>query len=148
MRSIRWTPGIVASALAVAGAPGWSADLPPPRLYRVTTETGLPHLEESLRYATTRSEVCLGPRQLPVAFPLLQHDALAGCALGGQTRHGDSVSFTLRCAAGNETTGSATWRFSGGLVHGTLDVRLGGKNMTVYQRVSGREVGECGPRVD
>ena len=27
----------------------------PPRLYETTIETGLPHLEENLRYATTRS---------------------------------------------------------------------------------------------
>jgi hypothetical protein len=134
--------GIAIWAAACAAWPAGSSGLPP-RLYRVTTETGLPHLEENLRYATTRADVCLGARQLPTAFPLLQHDALAGCALGGAADDGDTVTFALRCAAGNETTGSATWRFSDGRVHGTLDVRLGGKNMTVYQRVSGRLVGEC-----
>ena len=117
----------------------------PPRLYQITTETGLPHLEENLRYATTQSKACLGARQLASAFPILQHEALKGCRLDHQLDQSATTTFALTCSGGNETTGSATWRIDDRVIYGTLDVRLGGKNMTFYQRISGRSVGVCDP---
>jgi hypothetical protein len=115
----------------------------PPRLYQITTETGLPHLEENLRYATTRSTACLGARQLASAFPILRHEALQGCRLDHKLNEGETTTFALTCSGGNETTGSATWHLDERTIYGTLDVRLGGKNMTFYQRISGRSIGSC-----
>src|ERR1700726_272927 len=51
----------------------------PPRLYEVITETMMPHLEENLRYATTRQNRCLGRQELSSAFPILSHTSLKGC---------------------------------------------------------------------
>jgi hypothetical protein len=116
-----------------------------PRLYEVATETGLPHLEENLRYATTRSKLCLGRPQLATAFPILQHEALKGCALDHERSNGASLSLTLSCEGGSQTTGVAEWHVDELGIHGTLDVKLGGKNMTFYQRISGRPVGNCVP---
>jgi hypothetical protein len=134
---------IALAALAAAEA-GGAATLTPQR-YRVTVETGLPHLEENLRYATTRATLCLGEPQLASAFPILQHVALEGCTLADGHADGAIWSFTLHCAPGSETTGTASWRIDPAGLVGTLDVRLGGKNMTVYQRITGRAVGACAP---
>lgn len=115
----------------------------PTRLYEVTTETGLPHLEENLRYADTKEERCLGHGDLSAAFPILNHPSLADCKLRHESRRDDTISYVLVCEGGRGTTGSATWRIGERLIRGTLNVRLGGKNMTFYQRVTARDLGEC-----
>jgi hypothetical protein len=132
--------GFCATLSCVARAEGFA-----PRLYKTTTETGLPHLEENLRYATTREELCLGDRQLASAFPILRHEALRGCRLDHERRVGKDVSFVLSCAGGSETKGGALWQLDELGIRGTLEVKLGGKNMTFYQRITGRAVGACAP---
>jgi hypothetical protein len=143
MRSVVFS--LLASALCCAAVA--SAQQPfAPRLYEVATETGMPHLEENLRYATTHSKLCIGPAQLLTAFPILQHEALRGCRLDPERSTASSAHLLLTCEAGNGTTGAAEWQLDELGIRGTLHVKLGGKNMTFYQRVSGRAVGGCVPR--
>ena len=113
------------------------------RLYELVTETGMPHLEENLRYTTTREQRCLAPTDLSSAFPILSHVALKGCTLGDETLQDDTVSYVLTCEGGHGTTGAAVWRIGEHQIRGTLNVRLGGKNLTFYQRVTGRPLGPC-----
>jgi len=115
----------------------------PTRLYDVTTETGMPHLEENLRYTTTREKVCLTHQALAVAFPILGHPALRGCSLQNEARRGDTVSYTLGCTGGHGTTGEAIWQVEKQRIRGTLNIKLGGKNMTFYQRVTALPLGGC-----
>jgi len=115
----------------------------PARFYEVTTETGMPHLEENLRYTTTRERVCLTHQSLTTAFPVLDHPALRGCRLQDESKRGDIVSYTLACEAGHGTTGQAVWHMDAKRITGTLNIKLGGKNMTFYQRVTAVPLGEC-----
>jgi hypothetical protein len=114
-----------------------------PHLYDVVTETGMPHLEENLRYTITREKRCLGPDDLTSAFPVLTHSALKGCALGDETHQDDTVTYLLSCDGGHGTTGVARWRLGEHKITGQLDVRLGGKNLTFYQRITGTALGAC-----
>ena len=113
------------------------------RLYELVTTTSMPHLEENLRYTTTREERCLDEADLPSAFAVLSHASLKGCTLADQTRQDDTVSYVLACTGGNGTKGSATWRIGEHQISGTLNVKLGGKNLTFYQRVTGKPLGPC-----
>ena len=128
---------------ALTGPPAQAADSAPRRAYEVVTETALPHLEENLRYATTRRRLCLSRSELFAAFPALSHDSLAGCRLGDERHHEDTISFRLVCDGGHSTTGAARWLVGAAQISGTLDVRLGGKNMTFYQRIAATPLGEC-----
>ena len=114
-----------------------------PRLYEATTETVMPHLEENLRYAITHEERCLGEAELPTVFPILSHPALAGCVLEPASRSEEAIAYDLVCAGGHGTTGGATWELGERRLSGTLQVRLGGKNMTFYQRITATLRGEC-----
>lgn len=114
-----------------------------PGSYEVTTETVMLHLEEALRYATTRETLCLGERDLRSAFPVLRHDSLKGCTLDHESRHDDAVSYLMACEGGNGTSGSARWQLGEKQLVGRLDVKLGGKNMTFYQRITATLLGEC-----
>jgi hypothetical protein len=115
----------------------------PARLYEVTTETGMPHLEENLRYTTTRARICLTHQALAVAFPILEHPALRGCSLQNEARRGGTVSYTLVCTGGHGTTAEAIWHVEERRIRGTLNIKLGGKNMTFYQRVTAASLGSC-----
>ena len=113
------------------------------RLYEVITETGMPHLEENLRYAVTRENRCLTDDELASAFPILSHPSLADCKLQHQRRDAPADSYLLVCQGSHGTTGNADWRFGEQLRVGQLDVKLGGKNMTLFQRVTAKPLGQC-----
>ena len=129
------------AALSAASIP--AAETLPARLYDVTTETSMPHLEENLRYAITRENRCLAGEDLASAFPVLQSASLADCRLQHESRHDDVISYVLVCDGGHGTTGSASWRVGEQLMVGTLNVKLGGKNMTFFQRLTAKPVGQC-----
>jgi hypothetical protein len=135
----------VLTAWALMCPPAQAAEPMPPRLYDVTTETMMPHLEENLRYATTRQNRCLSGHELSAAFPILSHASMQGCRLDEENRREETVSYVLVCDGGHGTTGSAQWRLDAHRMTGTLHVRLGGKNMTFYQRVTAIVLGECVP---
>ena len=130
-------------SVAATGAAATGPDFLAPRLYQVTTETVMPHLEENLRYAITHEERCLGREDLATEFPILAHPALKGCALGQETRQEDVISYTLVCEGTHGTTGSASWELGQRRVTGTLNIKLGGKNMTFYQRIIAVPAGAC-----
>ena len=123
-----------AAALALAGAS--SAHAQGAQSYEVVTETDMPHLEENLRYAVRREQRCLDRHDLSAAFWMLGHVALNDCHLVKTAEDSDSASYRLECSGGHGTTGAATWQFDPGRWTGTLRVRLGGKNMTFYQRIT------------
>jgi hypothetical protein len=120
-----------------------AAETPPRQLFEITTETGMPHLEENLRYATTREEKCLSEDELFVRFPVLDHVALRDCKLDPESRVAQQASYLLKCSGGHGTTGGAVWRLSEHQFRGRLDVKLGGKNMTFYQTVTALPLGDC-----
>lgn len=135
--------GLLTSSLLIC-ANARAAESLPTRVYEVTTETGLPHLETNLHYATTREKRCLDHQELSSAFPILNDSSLKGCKLDKESRHEDTVSYLLLCEGGHGTTGTAIWQLGADQIRGTLDVRLGGKNMTFYQRITTQPMGKCG----
>ena len=96
-----WVVVLIGSVLVHACA---RAEEAPPRLYEMVIETAMPHLEENLRYATTREKRCLEQRELWSAFPVLSHSALKDCRLDQERREQDSLSYTLVCEGGSGTT--------------------------------------------
>ena len=113
------------------------------RLYEVITETGMPHLEENLRYATRIERTCMKPRDLSTAFWMLRDVSLQDCKLVKLSEGAEESLYRLECDGGHGTTGSARWQLGSGTISGTLHVRLGGKNMTFYQRITARPLGPC-----
>ena len=88
------------TALLVCFVPAQASELMPPGHYEVTTETVMPHLHESLRYATTRQTLCLSGEELASAFPTLRHGSLRVCRLDEKARNAESVFYVLNCGGG------------------------------------------------
>jgi Protein of unknown function (DUF3617) len=134
---------IGAVAAAGDGAPARISEADSPVLYEVVTETGMPHLEENLRYTTTHEQRCLNREELLRAFPALKHESLRDCSLENMDRRSQVFSMRLLCTSAHGTTGRAEWRFGERRIVGALHVKLGGKNMTFYQRITATPLGEC-----
>ena len=132
---------IIATLLCVL--PVVSAAEPMRRDYEVVTETGMPHLEENLRYATRIERMCVDTRELAQAFWMLRDVSLQDCKLVNVNEAPDQSLYQLKCSGGHGTTGDARWQFTPSTVSGTLNVRLGAKNMTFYQRITAKPLGEC-----
>jgi len=95
-------PSFVLSTIAPA------AEMTMSRLYEVTTEIGMPHLEENLRYATRVERSCMNPRQLTKAFPMLGDVSLQDCELVETEEEArDTLLYRLQCSGGHGTMGSA-----------------------------------------
>jgi hypothetical protein len=137
-----WRICVLLAATATATAPAIDS----PRLYFVTTETIMPHLEENLRYAAERGRRCLDRQDLGSAFPILHHPSLARCRLREQAFGEHVLSYLLVCENSSGTTGTAVWRLEENSLHGTLNVKLGGKNMTFSQRLTATLLGACPSR--
>src|SRR5260221_8571969 len=101
----------------------------PTRLYDVTIETGMPHLEENLRYTTTHQRSCISLKDLATEFPILNHPTLAGCTLGGETRTDDTVRFGLSCDDRHGTTGTAVCHSPKRQNQERHDLQSGGTNI-------------------
>ena len=137
--------GSLAGLLAAAGvfAHGAGKLAVPPGEYELRVQTVLPHLEEALRYATTRSRRCLRAPDAGDVFPLLRHPAFAGCALVPDAQASDGLHFSLRCANPEAASGSAAFALEGGRLSAVLALKMGGKNMTLSQRLQGVRLGTC-----
>jgi len=137
----RWLGGLLAAASLSANAAAPVAI--PPGEYDLTTQTLLPHLEEALRYATTRTRQCLREPDATGMFPLLQHPAFVGCNLVRKAEVGDGLHFTLQCLNAEAASGSAVFELGASHFSAVLDLKMGGKNMTLSQRLHGPRVGPC-----
>ena len=131
------------AAAPAAPAPA-AAQVPGARLFEIVTETGMPHLEWNLRHAVVTELRCVTRSELASTFWMLRDVSLQDCRLDAQHVASDEqADYTLVCTGGHGTSGSARWTFEGDRATGQLDVRLGGKNMTFWQRITARAVSAC-----
>ena len=137
-------PLLPALALTLQAATIQAAQEPLPRsLYQMSTRTGMPNLAENLRYAVVREQRCLGLSELATAFWMLQDVSLQDCVLALKHTTPDKSFYTLKCSGGHGTTGNAVWQREADQLTGTMNVRLGAKNMTFYQRIVATKLRPC-----
>jgi hypothetical protein len=137
-RHVRMAGGGILFAAALV-----SAGTDEPQLFQVHTELGMPNLEDNLRYSAKDEKLCLTEAQLEHRFPALSHPSLSDCRLTNRQQGGGAVSYSLACSGGHGTVGSATWQSAAHQRSGVLNVKLGGKNMTFFERVTATALGTC-----
>jgi len=115
----------------------------PPGRYEIVVSMVMPNLEVNLRNLTKTKEMCI--TSVADMFPILKHPSLAGCELVFQSEAPNQQEYELACSSGNGIGGQATIRTTPDLVRGTLQVRMGGKNMTFGQKSTAKRLDECIP---
>lgn len=134
----------IAVVAALLGTAAWGSDeAVQSGAYEIIVQTVMPHLEENLRYATTRERRCVSGDTLGSVFPVLQHPSFNGCRLGHISAGRGELRAPLVCENPQVATGSAWWDVRAGRITGMLEVKMGGKNMTFTQRVAATRQGEC-----
>jgi hypothetical protein len=89
--------GIVGCGMfGVTGSDTLAGDAGPLRLYEVTTATSMPHLDESLRYATRTETRCIDTRNLSGEFWMLREVSLQDCRLVKASESADAQRSTRR----------------------------------------------------
>ena len=139
---IAYLCGCVVLALVDRSAPAAPVAIDHGR-YALTVETVMPNLEENLRYATIHENRCLDGGAADALFPLLGHQSFAGCHLEDGVMDGDQRRYSLRCQNPAAATGTARVTITPVVLRGVLEIRMGGKNMTLSQRVAGTRLGDC-----
>ena len=114
----------------------------PPGRYDVTAQMYMPHLEE-MRRIVTQQQYCLRSADPGALFPVLRQPALRGCALRHGVQNSDAFDYVLVCKTALVATGTARLFRDRERVIGTIDVKMGGKNMTFSQRIEAEASGSC-----
>jgi hypothetical protein len=133
---------LLAAAL-FAGAALGAEEIVQSGVYEIAAQLVMPHLEENMRYAATRERRCIPGADSSAVFSVLRYESLAGCKLVDPDQRDGATHYALRCENPNGATGLARLESRANRISGVLEVKMGGKNMTFFQRVEGTRQGEC-----
>jgi hypothetical protein len=142
------TTAIALALAGMAGAGVFAATASPllqDGAYDVSIRLELPHVEYTGAAAAVAS-VCVaggnaGTRGLAA---LGDGNPLRGCPASNVRRDGAILTFDIVCPGGDAAVGTARYTMWADRFEGAIAVKMGGKNMTMVERQSGRRVGVCG----
>jgi hypothetical protein len=129
-------------ASALAGAR--DSPLLRPGEYRVTVRVELPHIED-MGSATRVDSICVtaGDTALRGLAALSDLNPLRKCPASNVLQKGTTLSFDIVCPGNDAAVGTARYAMRADHFDGAIAVKMGGKNMTMIERQSGRRVGDC-----
>jgi uncharacterized protein DUF3617 len=115
-----------------------------PGEYQVTTQLELPHIED-LRSALRVDSICVtaGDAGTHGLVSLSHHNPLRKCPASNVLQNGDTLTFDIVCPGSDAAVGAARYTMRAQHFDGAIVVKMGGKNMTMVERQSGRRVGTC-----
>jgi Protein of unknown function (DUF3617) len=117
-----------------------------PGRYEVSVRLDLPNIEGAaamqLRSLCVPAEDGVGAHGLTA---LSENNPLARCPVVNVRQEGAALSFDIVCPGGNAAVASASYRLAGDAFDGRIAMKLGGKNMTMTERQTGRRIGACQP---
>ena len=111
--------------------------------YEVSSRLDLPYVESA--GVTKRSSICItasdgGAQGLVV---LSENNPLAKCPASNAHQDGTTLTFDIVCPGGNAATASAKYLLGPQSFEGRIQMKMGGKNMTMMETQNGRRVGSC-----
>jgi len=130
-------------AVAVAAEPGVTLT---PGLYEISVSLELPHVESA--GASKQTTQCLSAADTSSAYGLAvlsENNPLARCAKRDVRQEGGTVSFEVACEGVNAAFGKATFQVMGEAFSGRIEMKMGGKNMTMTETQRGKRIGACQP---
>jgi Protein of unknown function (DUF3617) len=114
--------------------------------YEVSIRLELPHVEDQGAFKI--ANICIaapasgGNHGLAV---LSENNPLAHCPASNVREEGDTLTFDIICPGGNAAIASAKYTLGAQRFEGRIDMKMGGKNMTMTETQAGRRTGDCSP---
>lgn len=134
------------AAILGTGAPARAEEVPrlQPGGYQVTIRLKLPHIEV-MTGVLDMASICVtaGDAGTHGLVALSDPNPLRKCPASNVLQNGDTLTFDIVCAGSDAAVGSARYTIGAEYFDGTITVKMGGKNMTMIERQSGRRVGNC-----
>jgi hypothetical protein len=114
-----------------------------PGEYEVRVRLELPHIEDV--GASKMARVCVtgGDSEAHGLVVLSDNNPLAHCPVFNVRQNSSTLTFDIVCPGGNAATGSAKFTIRAQGFEGAIAMKMGGKNMTMTERQSGRHIGNC-----
>jgi len=112
--------------------------------YEVSVRLELPHVEDT-GVAARLGRICVkadgaGTRGLAA---LGDGNPLRSCPASNVRHDGAILTFDIVCPGGDGAVGAARYIVWAERFEGSIAVKMGGKNMTMLERQSGRRIGGC-----
>ena len=112
-----------------------------PGEYEVQMRLELPHIEDMGVQRTAK--VCITDGGTHGIVVLSENNPLARCPVSNVKRTADELHFNLICEGHNQAVAWAKFRLWPDRFAGAFDMKMGGKNMTMTERQTGRRIGAC-----
>ncbi|WP_334146707.1 DUF3617 domain-containing protein [Hyphomicrobium sp.] len=132
---------ILLALIAVPGPTRAGDTVLEPGEYEVEMRLELPHLEDMGAQRTAK--VCITNGGTHGIVVLSENNPLARCPSSNVTQSGDELSFDLICEGHNQAVAWAKFQLWPNRFVGAFDMKMGGKNMTMTERQTGRRIGTC-----
>ncbi len=113
--------------------------------YEVTVRLALPNVEDTRVSKTVRNCITAngsGSRGLGV---LGDNNPLSACPVRNVRGQQKELRFDIVCPGSNAAIGMARFTLAPTGFEGSIDIKMGGKNMTMSERQVGRRIGDCTP---
>ena len=140
MRKLLIIPIVVVSSASSAG----DAVMLEAGAYEVQMRLELPHVETMNVQKT--AQVCIidgGTRGIVV---MSENNPLARCPASNIKQTADELVFDLICEGHNQAVAQAKFQLLPDRFSGAFEMKMGGKNMTMTERQTGRRIGTCADR--
>lgn len=112
-----------------------------PGLYEVQMRLELPHLEDMAVSKTVG--ICINGSDTRGIVVLSDNNPLSRCPPSNIHNDGHKLTFDLVCDGPNQAIASADFALGADRFDGVFRMKMGGKNMTMFERQTGRRTGAC-----
>ena len=109
--------------------------------YEVQMKLELPHIENAA--VTKTSRICVTQGGTHGIVVLSGNNPLVTCPASDIRQNGDELTFDLICEGRNQAVAWAKFKLGSDFFTGAFDMKMGGKNMTMTERQTGKRVGDC-----
>lgn len=132
-------------AAATSAAWGGDATILQAGEYEVSVRLELPAIEDM--GASKVASICVPERGADTygLAVLSDNNPLARCPASNVRHVGDTLTFDIICPGGNQAVASARYTLGAQRFSGAIAMKMGGKNMTMTERQTGRRIGACAP---
>lgn len=112
-----------------------------PGEYEVQMKLELPHIEDMGVMKTSR--ICIRKEGTHGIVVLSENNPLVRCPASNIHQTGNELKFDIICQGHNQAVAWASFELGPEHFAGAFDMKMGGKNMTMTERQTGKRVGDC-----
>ncbi len=111
--------------------------------YEVEVRLELPNLQNVPAKSIARVCISSNDKQSFGFTVLSKNNPLSNCPSKNLSIESEKLTFDIVCKGQRAAEARATYTLGVGRFHGRIDMKMGGKNMTMMETQSGRWIGDC-----